>query len=156
MASDTSCAFSPSRASSSTSQHLVNERILQSQLRCWRCFWRILSLTRRTYSEMGHGLKSQLWFWIVLLYAHLFIIRRVWIAAMILFWRLWRPIVPIDSFGRSRTVTDYPRGEDTIISGCSDMDFGQSIVCEYICRVSSGSVVWLIDWCAILTAWSGE
>jgi hypothetical protein len=48
------------RASSSTSRHLVNERILQSQLRCSRCFCRILSLTRRTYSEMGDGLKSQL------------------------------------------------------------------------------------------------
>jgi hypothetical protein len=48
------------RASSSTSRHLVNERILQSQLRCSRCFCGILSLTRRTCSKMGDGLKSQL------------------------------------------------------------------------------------------------
>jgi hypothetical protein len=53
-------AMATSRASSSTSRHLVNERILQSQLRCSRCFCGILSLTRRTCSEMGDGLKSQL------------------------------------------------------------------------------------------------
>jgi hypothetical protein len=53
-------ATTTSRASSSTSRHLVNERILQSQLRCSRCFCGILSLTRRTCSEMWDGLKSQL------------------------------------------------------------------------------------------------
>jgi hypothetical protein len=53
-------ATATSRASSSTSRHLVNERILQSQLRCSRCFCGILSLTRRTCSKMWDGLKSQL------------------------------------------------------------------------------------------------
>jgi hypothetical protein len=53
-------ATATSRASSSTSRHLVNERILQSQLRCSRCFCGILLLTRRTCSEMWDGLKSQL------------------------------------------------------------------------------------------------
>jgi hypothetical protein len=53
-------ATATSRTSSSTSRHLVNERILQSQLRCSRCFCGILSLTRRPCSEMWDGLKSQL------------------------------------------------------------------------------------------------
>jgi hypothetical protein len=149
-ASPTPCASSPSCASSSTSWHLVNERILQSQLWCWWCFRRILSLTRRTCSEMGHGLKSQLWFWIILLIAHLFVIRRLWITATIFFGRLRSPVVPIDSFGRIQTIIDYPRGEDNIISRCSNLDFGQSIVLEYICKVSNGSIVWLIIWCAEL------
>jgi hypothetical protein len=53
-------ATATSYASSSTSRHLVNERILQSQLRCSRCFCGILSLIRRACSEMEDGLKSQL------------------------------------------------------------------------------------------------
>jgi hypothetical protein len=127
-ASATPCAIGPSRVSSSRSRHLVNERILQSQLRCSRCFWRILSLTRRTCSEMGHSLKSQLWIWIILLIAHLFVNHWLRIAATISFGWLWSPVVLVDSFGQRPIVTDYPRGEDTIISGCSNLDFGQSIV----------------------------
>jgi hypothetical protein len=32
------------------------------------------------------------------------------------------------SFGRRPIVTDYPRGKDTIILRCSNLDFGQSIM----------------------------
>jgi hypothetical protein len=34
---------------------------------------------------------------------------------MLFFGWLRSPVIPVDSFGRIRTVTDYPRGEDTII-----------------------------------------
>ena len=99
---------------------------------------------------MGHGLKSQLWFWIVLLITYFFVIRLLWTATTIFFGRLWSPFILVDSFRRIRIVTDYPQGKDTIILGCSNLDFEQSIAFKYICRVSNGSIEWLIVWCVEL------
>ena len=120
----TTCTIGPSHTSSSTSWYLVNEGIMQFQLRCSRCFLRILSLTRQTCSEMGHGLKNQLWIWIVLLIAYLFVNCWLWIAMSISFKQLRSPVILVGSFGRRPIVTNHPQGEDTIISGCSNLDFG--------------------------------
>jgi hypothetical protein len=84
-------ASAPPSASISSSiasgliRHLVNERIPQPQLRFWRWFCIILSLTRRVYWELWHGFESHREFVVLPIIKYHFESRRFWIAATIRF-----------------------------------------------------------------------